>query len=102
VGRIRLLDFSRRDARAHQINGRPRHASPKKYPVTGFRNSKARRDGAVYLHRVLWSTYPRLVTSSFCDRLAYQWVKFSTMSIMLKVVLANICSILTTGQQEGV
>src|SRR6185312_9292166 len=51
----------------------------------------AARAGAVYLRSVLRST-PKLAASSFCDRPAYQWIKISTISIMSKVLLVNVCS----------
>jgi len=60
----------------------------------------AARAGAVYLRSVLRST-PKLAASSFCDRPAYQWIKISTISIMSKVLLVNVCSTSLLGNEDG-
>src|SRR4249919_1102469 len=83
--------------------------NPGNHPVASVRQSAsaiggppgsipAARAGAVYLRSVLRST-PKLAASSFCDRPAYQWIKISTISIMSKVLLVNVCSHLAARQQ---
>ena len=87
----------------------PVSTNPGNHPVASVRQSAspiggppgsipAARAGPVYFRSVLRST-PKLAASSFCDRPAYQWVKISTISIMSKVLLANVCSHLAARQR---